>query len=98
MVRARREALVASRPKVIAARVSEPVPMNKARTTWVNRMPIAAAVAISTLLGCGANPPMTVIPFDGPPVTQRSSGASIYGETCASCHGEHGEGLEGKPA
>jgi cytochrome c len=41
---------------------------------------------------------MTVIPYDGAPVTQRSSGASIYGETCASCHGEHGEGLEGKPA
>jgi mono/diheme cytochrome c family protein len=72
--------------------------MKRAPTTWVIRIAAAALIAASSVLGCGASPPMTVIPFDGAPVTQRSSGASIYGEACASCHGEHGEGLEGRPA
>lgn len=54
--------------------------------------------ALAAAAGCGATLPTTVIPYDGPPATQRSSGASIYGENCASCHGEHGEGLEGRPA
>jgi cytochrome c len=68
--------------------------MKTTRTTWVIRI----AVAATSLFGCSASPPMTVIPYDGAPVTQRSSGASIYGEACAICHGEHGEGLEGRPA
>jgi mono/diheme cytochrome c family protein len=72
--------------------------MKTSPTTRVHRSSFAAVLAIAGLVGCGATVPITVIPFDGAPVTQRSSGASIYGEACASCHGEHGEGLEGKPA
>jgi mono/diheme cytochrome c family protein len=95
---ARREALGATSPKVAPRRVSDPLAMKRPRTTSWIRITIAAVVAIASSAGCGATVPTTVIPYDGAPVTQRSSGASIYDESCASCHGEHGEGLEGRPA
>lgn len=50
---------------------------------------------------CTMSPPMyTVPPPPGAdtPLDQPGRGAEVYAQTCASCHGEHGEGTEGHVA
>jgi mono/diheme cytochrome c family protein len=50
---------------------------------------------------CSFSPPaLSVPPPPGAdvPLDQASRGGELYAETCASCHGERGEGTEGRPA
>jgi cytochrome c len=58
----------------------------------------ALVVALATGLGaCGARR-ITKMGGDEPPKDQWSQGVWIYGQKCASCHGENAEGDEDTPA
>jgi S-disulfanyl-L-cysteine oxidoreductase SoxD len=51
--------------------------------------------------GCGAVVPATVVPYSGGPegpTDPASRGEEVYAGACAGCHGERGEGSEGRPA
>jgi mono/diheme cytochrome c family protein len=59
--------------------------------------------AIVGLAGCaygfGEHVVTTPLPeSSGPPLDQPGRGAEIFAESCAGCHGEQGEGIEGRPA
>jgi len=63
-------------------------------TMWAG----AAATAILAVMGCTAT--TYSVPYDpGPekPKDPVSRGAEVYAESCAGCHGENGEGSEGRP-
>lgn len=49
------------------------------------------------LVGCGL-PKTTISPGDDAPQDQWSRGVWLYGQQCAGCHGENGEGDEETPA
>jgi len=58
----------------------------------------AAASALLVVMGCAAT--TYSVPYEaGPerPKDPASRGAEAYAESCASCHGENGEGTEGRP-
>jgi cytochrome c len=49
--------------------------------------------------GFGEHVVTTALPeSSGPPLDQAGRGGEIFAETCAGCHGEQGEGIEGRPA
>ncbi len=50
-------------------------------------------IALTTALGIRAIGPAKSAEL--PDVSQLERGQAVYQETCASCHGEHGEGVEG---
>jgi S-disulfanyl-L-cysteine oxidoreductase SoxD len=60
----------------------------------IRPLPIAAA-ALILAAGCTYTPPPDA-PIE-PPRDQPSRGESLYAQSCAGCHGENGDGTEGRP-
>ena len=53
-------------------------------------------IVLVALAGCGARPTPSSPGEPGEPFSvQAARGAELYGEHCASCHGDQGEGREG---
>jgi mono/diheme cytochrome c family protein len=58
---------------------------------------IAGLLCVALLLACAPRR-TTIASLDDGPTDQWSRGVWLYGQHCAGCHGEHGEGDEDAPA